>query len=175
MDINNFRIYYEGIEYVSSSQGEISVKSRGISVSPYKVLADMLRKYRISRSRYEIKEERRDLRARVEIEQHDLWYAHEASVNFTVYWHPGLSDGAFHIYKFKTRVGESYPHDYFEIRHNLIDYDKYMVTLSRWDTDLQALLGSEITFIPILIVTAMRDNGHALWDRGKAKGMKLEM
>lgn len=171
----NFCVYYEGVEYISSAEGDISLISRGVSISPYKVVADILKKYRMSRSRYEVKIDRRDLRAHVKIHQHDLWYAHEASVNFTVYWHPGLEDGAFHIYKFSTRLGDVVPHDIFEMNHKLYDYDKYMVSLSRWDTDLQDVIGSEITFLPILVITAMRDNNHALWDRGKAKGMKLEM
>lgn len=175
MQVRNFCIHYESIEYISSSEGDISMVSKGISISPYKVVADILKKYRMSRSKYEIQAERRDLKAHVKIKQHDLWYSHEASVNFTIYWHPGLCDGAFHIYKFSTRLGELMPNDHFEMRNEIYDYDKYMVSLSRWDTDLQQLIGSEITFLPVLAITAMRDNSHALWDRGKAKGMKLEM
>lgn len=175
MTRTNLHVYYEGVEYVSNVEGEIYVKSRGLSSSPYKVVADILRKYRMSRSRVEVLQNSRDLRPRVKIEQHDLWYSHEASVNFTVYWHPGLDNGSFHIYKFKTRVSEEYQHDYFEIKHNLVDIDKYMVTLSKWDMDIQRMIGSEITFLPILVITAMRDNRHALWDKGKAKGMKLEI
>lgn len=175
METKRLFVFYEVNEYISNKYGEISRRSTGISHSPYKVVADMLKKYRISRSYYETRLESRDLNAKVKVKQHDLWYSHEASINFTIYWHPGLDSGAFHIFKFSTRIAEFMPPESFEITHKLIDQDKYCISLSRWDTDLQDMLGNEIIFLPVLAITAMRDNQHALWDRGKAKGRKLEL
>lgn len=178
MSISELYVFYRCSEYLSAGAGEIEGTSVGISQSPYKVAADLLRKYRITRRAYELKNGGQLKQSKVAIRQ-PHWTIEamekEAWISFTVYWHPGMTNGSYHIFNFETQISRTLPEEKFTVSNSRVDVDKYVYTLRRWETDFRMLIGSEVSFIPIMVTMAMRDSQHVVWNAGNAKGIKLEI
>lgn len=167
-------IFYRVSEHSVLDDGEVAEVGRCLFRSPYDAVADVLKKFRLAYGQYQ-KVGMKELSPYVKVNQSYKDNVSSLDAVFTIFWHPGIEEGEFHIFRLTPVVFIKPQEESISSFRNHLPDDRYATSVKNTGKGIEYVLNGDVFYLPIFMIMAIKNAHHPFWVDPESRKRSLSL